>query len=323
MVSREAKISRRLPFGERLRRSIAERRSSVVLGLDPRPELFPPEFLPRRPDVRRDAARALARSTADFHAALVEETAPYLVGLKPQSAFYERWGEAGLRCLERTCRLAEPRGLLLILDVKRGDVPETARAYAQAYLSGSQTRGSRIDPFPSDAITVNPYLGLDALEPFFEAALETGKGVFVLLKTSNPGSGDFQDLSIGGSPLYVRIARRILRWSRGRQNGAGTSSIGFVVGATHPSALGRVREIAPRAPLLIPGYGAQGGRAEDLRSVFEPPGAVALVNSSRGIAYAYHAEPWSRRYGPKLWRKAVRAAAAEMREELERVRSGL
>ena len=245
------------------------------------------------------AAPETAAAVESFCLAVLDRLAGRVAIVKPQIAFFERLGWRGMQALDGVVAAARERGLLVLLDAKRGDIGSTARGYAEAYL-GSEAA------LPVDAITANPYLGLDTLEPLVKAAGETGAGLFVLVKTSNPGSGDLQDRSLDGKPLYERVAESLAGIAE-RMSGpeTGWSSLGAVVGATYPEVHQRIREILPRALFLVPGYGAQGGGARDAVSGFVagPAGHLegGLVNSSRGILFP----PGSDTDDVTTWERAV------------------
>ena len=292
------------PFSDRLIDAIKSRNSRVVVGLDPRIENLPPEL---RHGAQSDVERA-AQAILQWGGDVIEAVRDHAVAVKPQIAFFERLGPFGLVTYYALCRHARKKGLLVIGDVKRGDVPETARAYAEAHL----------DSFSCDAITVNPYLGSDSMEPFLEEAKKRNGGLFVLVKTSNPGSGDFQDRLIDGRPLYLHVADRVAAWGGGLMGKYGWSSVGAVVGATHPEQAARVREALPDAFFLVPGFGAQGAKAADLKSCFGREGLGAVVNASRSVIFAYEREPWKSQFGA-AWTKAVAAAAEAMKKEINAV----
>jgi orotidine-5'-phosphate decarboxylase len=232
------------------------------------------------------------------------------VAVKPNTAFFERYGAAGWDALLETCRRAKKAGLLVIADAKRGDVGHTAEAYADALLGDlPDTLGPHVD-----AVTVNPYLGADGIAPFSARARASGKGIFVLVRTSNPSAAAIQDADVGGRPLYLRVADLVGEWGKGLQGSAGFGPVGAVVGATAPEQARRIREALPGAFFLVPGYGAQGGGLEGLRPCFLPGGLGAVVNASRSIIFA-------REGGGGDWTAAVRDAAKEAREELEALRA--
>jgi orotidine-5'-phosphate decarboxylase len=216
-----------------------------------------------------------------------------------------------VEAFEATCAYAADRGLLVIADVKRGDVPDTAEAYAQAYLRSAAA--------PIDAITVNPFFGRDGMDPFLKAAAETGRGLFVLVHTSNPSSKEIQDLSVRGQPLYLAIAEMVRGWGQtdGLIGRSGYSAVGAVAGATFPDQAKEVRDVLPRAFLLVPGYGAQGATAKDLAVYFNPDGLGAIVNASRSVIFAYARSPGRETYGEKRWEQAVEAAARTLKDELQ------
>lgn len=287
-------------FGDRLMKAVEKKHSCVVAGLDPRVENLPPEL-------REKAAASLEAAAAailEFNRRVIEAIAPHAVAVKPQSAFYEALGWQGVRAYAETIHIAHEHDLLVIGDVKRGDIGSTAEAYAEAHL----------DLFDADAITVNPYLGTDGIMPF-AARAQKGKGLFVLVKTSNPSSGELQDLDTGGIKFYERVAELVEHWGSTCRGRCGYSAIGAVVGVTWPEHAVRLRELMPRAIFLAPGYGAQGGTAADCKPLFDSNGLGAVVNSSRGIINAYAKPP---RHD---WQNAIAEAADRMRLDLEPIRT--
>ena len=275
-------------FRERLERLAAERRSVLCVGLDPRPELFPAEVFRGV----RDGPAGLARALERFCSGIVEAVAEHAVAVKPQLAFFEQAGHHGLAAAERVAELARERGLLVIADGKRGDIGSTAEAYAAAYLA--PRRGA--PPF-ADALTVNPYLGADSLEPFAEACRASGGLAFVLVRTSNPGGADIQELELSdGSRVWEHVARIVASLA---------PVAGAVIGATQPGAVARARELMPEATFLLPGVGAQGGEVEALGPAFAPGPAGGLISASRSVLYA------SRDDG--TWQGAAAAEAARLR----------
>jgi orotidine-5'-phosphate decarboxylase len=284
-------------FADRLAESVARKGSTLCVGLDPRIELLPPELVTGLKPGRAGRARAYER----FCEGLIDAIADEAVAVKPQIAFFEALGGYGLTALERVCDVAAERGLLVIADAKRGDIRSTAEAYAEAWLAPRE--GGRAI---ADALTVNPYLGGDAIEPFL-AACGQGAGLFVLARTSNPGAADLQEQVLeDGRPLWERTAELIADWGSGLIGECGLSSVGAVVGATSPAAVERARELMPTQVLLLPGVGAQGGSAGDLAAAFRDHPAGGLVVAARSVIYA-----WRERRGD--WQQSVRAAAAELR----------
>ena len=268
-------------FADRLVEAVRKKASPCVVGLDPRIHLMP-EFVKSG---RGPLSRATVRSIiSDFHELVLDAVAGIVPAVKPQLAFYEQYGLGGLEAYENTVNAARQRDLLVIADGKRNDISSTAEAYAAAFLSDSA--------FYSDSMTVTPYLGRDSLEPFAKACAQHGKGMFVVLKTSNPGSRDFQDqkLESSGRPLYESIAAIIEDLGKEMTGESGYSSIGAVVGATFPEDGRRLRALMPHAIILVPGYGAQGGSAQSAAACFHENGLGAVVSSSRGITYA-HRDP--------------------------------
>jgi len=280
-------------FGDRLAARVAERSSQVVLGLDPDPaRLWPPgagdDPAAKPPPGDASPAARAARAVTGHCRALIDAAGPACVAVKPQLACFERLGAPGWAALDAVAGHARAAGLLVIADGKRGDVPVTAAAYAQALLGSTPTPWGEVAGLGADAITANPLLGRDALEPLVGAARATGAGLFVLVRTSNPGAADVQDADAGGAPLWERLAELVHALGAG-SNGAELSDVGAVTGATAPEHLARMRELMPRAVFLLPGIGAQGGRVEDLAPAFAPGRAGGLITASRSIAGAHEA----------------------------------
>ncbi|HEU5212308.1 MAG TPA: orotidine-5'-phosphate decarboxylase [Gaiellaceae bacterium] len=286
-----------VPFGDRVADAVDRKRSQLLVGLDPRVELLPVEL-----GGGTDGGVAVER----FCCAIVDAVAPYVVGVKVQIAFFEALGAPGIGVFERVCAYARTAGLLVIADAKRGDIASTARAYAAAFLE------PREDGVPlADALTVNPYLGRDSVEPFLAACRRDGGGLFCLVKTSNAGSADIQDAQLSdGRPLWHHVASHVDEWGEDIVGARGLSSVGAVVGATHPRAVGEARRLMPRAIILRPGVGAQGAGAADVARAFTSGPASALVAASRSIIYAA-------RQGDADWRAAAAAEAARLRAEIQ------
>jgi orotidine-5'-phosphate decarboxylase len=290
-----------LTFGDRVAAAVDARRSQLLVGLDPRPELLPVEL---RGDIHRGRASA-ADAVARFCRGLIDAVAPYVVGVKLQVAYFEALGADGIRAFEETCDYARAVNLLVLADAKRGDIGSTARAYADAYLEEREEQ-----PPPVDALTVNPYLGSDSIEPFVAACRRSGNGIFCLVKTSNAGSADIQDAVLSdGRPLWHQVAELVDVWGQDLVGEGGLSSVGAVVGATYPRAVGEARKLMPRAILLLPGIGAQGGTPADVARAFASGPASALVPVSRAVIYAFRVDGAD-------WRKAAAAEAARLRDEV-------
>jgi len=257
-------VATTMTFADRLAAQVERKRSQLVVGLDPRVDLMPVEL-------RGDVAR--------FCCGIIDAVAPHAVAVKPQLAFFEVLGPAGMAAFDQVCRYARRAGLLVIADGKRGDIGSTARAYAEAYLEGEPPR--------ADALTVNPWLGRDAVDPFLGAVRRGGVGIFVLVRTSNAG-GDLQDAVLkDGRPMWQHVASLVDEWGEGTAGDVGLTSVGAVVGATHPRAVADARRLMPRTIILLPGVGAQGGRIADLARAFQSGPASALVNASRSVNYAF------------------------------------
>jgi orotidine-5'-phosphate decarboxylase len=273
-------------FADELAAAVERKRSQLVVGLDPVFEQLPVELRDEEP------AAAFTR----FCCGIVDAVASHAVAVKPQSAFFEALGADGVRSFEEVCHYARAAGLSVIADVKRGDIGSTARAYAQAFA-----------PI-ADAITINPYLGSDSVEPFLEAG-----AVFCLVKTSNPGSGDIQDVELAdGRKVWQHVAGLVREWGERYVGESGLSSVGAVVGATYPREVAQARELMPRSILLLPGVGAQGGKPSDLAAAFANGPAGGLVSASRSVIYAY-------RESGGDWRAAAGAEAERLAQEIWRV----
>lgn len=293
-------------FAERLTAAVRQKHNPVVVGLDPRWEQLPPPLTQGIAVTDRDA---MAKVYVRFCADVIDVVAPLVPAVKPQAAFFEQLGPAGMLALGEVVLYARQRGLLVILDGKRNDIGSTATAYADAYL-GAQSA------WQADALTVSPYLGADSIQPFVDVAADRGGGILVLVKTSNPGGGQFQDLSADGKPLYGHVAGFVEKLARQTSGGQGYGIVGAVVGATYPDQLRELRLVMPSAWLLVPGYGSQGATARDVAGAFDEQGLGAVVNNSRGIIFAYARRGFDTRFGPGRWQEAVAAATHEMIDEL-------
>lgn len=288
-------------FAERLREAAFRKESRVVVGLDPRWEWLP-SFLRSEAENRfGKTLEAIEWAFVRFHQAIIERVAPFCVAVKVQAAFFHPYGWRGLRAMEATLQCAKDAGLLTIVDAKLNDIESTAAAYSQAYLGRVATFGDGREPaWDVDALTVNPYLGSDGLVPFIEDCKAFGKGIFVLLRTSNPSAGELQDLPLRPDPqrnpeghdtVLDAVAAALHRLNLPLVGPSGYGPVGAVVGATYPQELKRLRQAMPHTLFLLPGYGAQGAGAADVAAAFDGEGWGAVVNASRGISFAYRQGP--------------------------------
>jgi orotidine-5'-phosphate decarboxylase len=279
-------------FADRLAEHVAARESQIVLGLDPDPARLWPGALAQAPADGSPARRAAAAVRAQC-VALIDAAGPACVAVKPQLACFERLGADGWAVLRATADYAREQGLIVLADAKRGDISVSAAAYAQALVGSTPTPFGEVQGLRADAFTANPLLGIDALQPLVDGARAAGAGVFVLVRTSNPGAADIEDLELagaaGGGTVWERVAQIVARLGGRPSAQSGLSDVGAVVGATAPAHVARMRVLMPHAPFLLPGIGAQGGRVEDMAPAFAPGRAGGLVSASRSIATAHEA----------------------------------
>lgn len=291
------------PFADRLADAVRKCGNPVVVGLDPRWEQLP--VLLRGLD---DSLLAKAQAYRTFCCEILDVVAGRVAAVKPQMAFFEELGPPGMSALLEIVQHARQLGVLVILDGKRNDIGSTAEGYARAYLGAES-------PWQADSLTISPYLGDDSLTPFVKQAIQTASGLFVLVKTSNPGGRTFQDLSIDGQPLYRRVAQLVEKLAADSCADCGYGAVGAVVGATYPEQLAELRAAMPHAWFLVPGFGAQGGSAEDVKAAFDDRGLGAIINSSRAIIFA-HERPEYARYAQSSWQTAVQRATEDMIAQL-------
>lgn len=312
------------PFADALAAAVARCGNPVCVGLDPRYDQLPELLLtassgslpsPGRvgnggraaqgdlPDPRAAAYSAFCRG-------IIDVVAPLVPVVKPQSAFFEELGPAGVAALVDVVRYAQQKGLLVILDAKRGDIGSTAEAYARGMI------GRAVSPWGADALTVNPYLGDDSLEPFIAVARERNAGLFILVKTSNPGGAMLQDLIVQGHTLYRRVAEHVEQLSAASVGASGYGLAGAVVGATYPEQISELRAEMPHSWFLVPGFGSQGAGAADVAGAFDSRGLGAVINNSRGIIFAHARREYANRFGPSQWQNAVEAATRDMIDQL-------
>jgi len=288
-------------FADRLAEAVERKHSQLVVGLDPVPDQLPVELRGETVLGRAHSAAACAR----FCCGIVDAVAPYAVAVKPQTAFFEALGSDGFRALEEVCDYASAAGLLVVADAKRGDIGSTARAYAAAFV---EPRGDA--PPLADAVTLNPYLGRDSVEPFLAASRRHGAGLFCIVKTSNAGGADVQDAVLSdGRKLWQHVAGLVREWGEELVGERGLSTVGAVVGATYPREVAEIRRLLPQAVLLLPGVGAQGARPADVERAFTSGPASALVAASRSVIYAYRSAGGD-------WRTAAGAEAARLAGEV-------
>ncbi len=298
---------------DRLIEKIKETKNPTVMGLDPRYEMLPNCVTEKYPKTLEGVSQAII----EYNKALIDATYDIIPAIKPQVAFYEMFGIPGMKALEETCSYAKEKGMIIIADAKRGDIGSTAAGYSNAYLGKTKIGDIEKSIFDIDFLTVNPYMGTDCVKPFVEDCKKYGKGLFVLVKTSNPSSGELQDLKLeSGEEVYTRVANLVEKWGEDLRGEYGYSSIAAVVGATYPEQLKSIRETAPHTYFLIPGYGAQGGKAEDIALGFDKEGLGGIVNASRSLMCAYKSDKWKEQFDEKDYAKATRAEAIRMRDEI-------
>ncbi len=295
-------------FADRLVAAVLRCGNPVLVGLDPRLAMLPEVLADPAKRFSRDE---IARLYGTFCHEIVDVVAPLVPAVKFQAAFFEQLGPPGMSVLAEAIEHARQSGLLVILDGKRNDIGSTAAAYADAYLGP----GSR-SAWGADALTANPYLGDDALQPLVETARQRGAGVFVLVKTSNPGGGLFQDLIADGQPVYRHVARYVEQQAIATVGRCQYGIVGAVVGATYPEQLAQLREAMPHTWFLVPGFGAQGAGAGDVAGAFDSQGLGAIVNSSRGIIFAFRRSEYAERFAPGQWQRAVELATCNMIDQL-------
>jgi orotidine-5'-phosphate decarboxylase len=300
-------------YASRLHRAVREKGTPVCVGLDPRLDQLPPSVGGGMSLQQAGSAVDAARAYGEFCRRVIDVVAPLVPVVKPQAAFFEELGPPGMSALAEVIRHARAAGLIVICDAKRGDIGSTAEAYARGYLAGGDPNAA---PWGADALTVSPYLGADTLEPFIEVAVQRGAGLYVLVRTSNPGAGSFQDRPTDQQRLYEAVGETVESLAARTAGGGDFGAVGAVVGATYPDELARLRTLMPHAPLLVPGYGSQGGTATDVAAAFRDDGLGAVVNNSRGIIFACHREPYRSQYGTGNWEQAVEEATRSMIADL-------
>lgn len=299
---------------DKLINRIKETNNPTVMGLDPRYDMIPESIRTKYSEDIEGACKAIL----EINKELIDSVYDIVPAVKPQIAFYEMFGEEGIKVFNETCKYAKQKGMIIIADVKRGDIGSTAAGYSNAYLGKTPIGEEKVSIYDVDFVTVNPYLGIDGVKPFIEDCKEYGKGIFILVKTSNKSSGELQDLKLeNGITIYEKVAELVNSWGEDLVGEYGYSSVGAVVGATYPIQIKELREIMPKTYFLIPGYGAQGGKAEDIALGFKD-GIGGIVNASRSLMSAYKSDRWKDKYSEKEFGKATRAEAIRMRDELNK-----
>ncbi len=298
---------------DQLINKIKETNNPTVIGLDPRYEILPEMLKKKYPQTLEGVGKAII----EFNKHLIDSVCDIIPAVKVQIAFYEMYGIEGLKAFQETCQYAKEKGMIVIADSKRGDIGSTAAGYSKAFLGRTTIGEIQVPIFDVDFVTVNPYMGTDCIKPFVEDCRKYNKGIFVLVKTSNPSSGELQDLTVeNGEEIYTEVAKLVEKWGEELRGTYGYSSIAAVVGATYPEQLSQIRNIAPHTYFLIPGYGAQGGKAEDIAKGFDANGLGGIVNASRSLMCAYQSDKWKDQFDETQYAQATRAEALRMKAEL-------
>ncbi len=288
-------------------------KNPTVIGLDPRYEMLPKCVKEKYPKTLEGVGQAII----EYNKELIDAIYDIIPAIKPQIAFYEMYGIPGMQAFKETCEYAKQKGMFVIADIKRGDIGSTAQGYSNAYLGKTKIEENEQSLYDIDFVTVNPYMGTDCVKPFIDDCKKYNKGLFILVKTSNPSSGEFQDVKLeNGEEVYTRVAKYVEKWGEELRGEYNYSSISAVVGATYPEQLKQLRQIAPHTYFLIPGYGSQGGKAEDIALGFDENGLGGIVNASRSLMCAYKSDMWKGKFEEKDYAKATRAEAIRMKEEL-------
>lgn len=301
---------------QKLIEKIKETNAPIVVGLDPMMGYIPEHVQKKAFGELGETLEGAAEAIWQFNKEIVDKTYDLIPAVKPQIAMYEQFGVPGLAAFKKTVDYCKEKGLVVIGDVKRGDIGSTSAAYAVAHLGKVKIGSKEYAPFDEDFMTINPYLGSDGVNPFLDVCREEKKGLFILVKTSNPSSGEFQDQLVDGRPLYELVGEKVAQWGE-QCMGDDYSYVGAVVGATYPEMGKTLRRVMPKSYILVPGYGAQGGQGKDLVHFFNEDGLGAIVNSSRGIIAAYKQEAYAR-YGAENFGEASRAAVEDMVTDISR-----
>jgi orotidine 5'-phosphate decarboxylase len=299
---------------EKLVERIKKLEAPIVVGLDPTLNFVPGFLLDKAVNEKGETLEAAADAIFEFNKKIVDAVYDLIPAVKPQIAMYEQFGIPGLMAFKKTLDYCHEKGLLVIGDAKRGDIGSTSTAYAIGHIGKVKVGSTEIAPFDEDFLTINPYMGSDSVVPFVEECKKYDKGLFILVKTSNPSSGEFQDQKVGKKAVYELVGKKVDEWGAELIKN-GYSDVGAVVGATYPEMGEVLREIMPKAYILVPGYGAQGGTAAELKPFFNKDGLGAIVNSSRGIIAAYKQDKYAE-YGAEGFAEAARAAVIDMKNDI-------
>lgn len=299
---------------QKLIANIEKTNAPIVVGLDPMMKFIPSQITKKAFDEKGETLEGAAEAIWQYNKGIVDAVYDLIPAVKPQIAMYEQFGIPGLEAYKKTVDYCKEKGLVVIGDIKRGDIGSTSSAYATGHLGKIKIGSKEYAPFDEDFATVNPYLGTDGVKPFIDVCKENKKGIFILVKTSNPSSGEFQDRLIDGRPLYEWVGEQVDKWGSDCM-GDSYSYVGAVVGATYPEMGKILRDIMPKSYILVPGYGAQGGKGADLVHFFNKDGLGAIVNSSRGIIAAYQGAGYEK-YGEECYADASRAAVIAMKEDI-------
>lgn len=291
-----------------------QKTAPIVVGLDPQLKFIPEQLLKASYKEIGENPEGVADAIFKFNKGIVDAVYDIIPAVKPQIAMYEVFGIPGLIAFDKTVKYCREKGLVVIGDIKRGDIGSTSAAYAQGHIGSVEIGGKKFRGFEEDFATVNPYLGSDGVKPFIDICNAEDRGIFVLVKTSNPSSGELQDKMVDGAPIYEMMGRMVDEWGKESMDGA-YSNVGAVVGATYPEQGKALRKIMPHTFILVPGYGAQGGKGADLVHFFNEDGLGAIVNSSRGIIAAYTQDKYSK-FGAENFADASRAAVLDMKEDI-------
>ncbi len=291
-----------------------QKTAPIVVGLDPQLKFIPEQLLKASYKEIGENPEGVADAIFKFNKGIVDAVYDIIPAVKPQIAMYEVFGIPGLIAFDKTVKYCREKGLVVIGDIKRGDIGSTSAAYAQGHIGSVEIGGKKFRGFEEDFATVNPYLGSDGVKPFIDICNAEDRGIFVLVKTSNPSSGELQDKMVDGAPIYEMMGRMVYEWGKESMDGT-YSNVGAVVGATYPEQGKVLRKIMPHTFILVPGYGAQGGKGADLVHFFNEDGLGAIVNSSRGIIAAYTQDKYSK-FGAENFADASRAAVLDMKEDI-------